>query len=464
MRAVKSLASYFTEKTKTCQDILQDVVCELQTAAVAVPIKRVKGRLTKSKLHIGQETDQKEAIRSLQAELEKELEAVERLRKYFEAMQEREQLTAKLQTVQGNIETLKTSDMEAVYRQRPHLMDQEERRKYREDEARKREETSEFARKLREEQHRRYLKQKAEFEALQQSIAEAQAAEHQRDQEKVELLRQEKEARLRSIHEKAEQRKEYLRNMRKHAEEVVPPLKQVRQLGSEGASHSADSRPFQARTRPSKYTASDHTSYPVSPVPAKKYALSPFLRKALKSEADNRAKALQTVVEKRNRAEKTKRYAEIVKEMFAPTVDLMKQKELELIKHKLGNPVIRKLDKERSRGEEEEEKKPRPRRKADKTDLKPVAPPKKPPVDYLARMHSERQSELNRLLHDHLPSIPDTSAEDPSQVRKLEKLAKRKEMMMKRLSPLESVEVEAGVNSLVVSSVKAKLALLDHLS
>jgi hypothetical protein len=434
----------------------------------------------KAKLRIATDVDVKEGIRTLQAELERELEGVERMRKYFEAVREKEELTVKLQTVQGNLEALKTTDMETVARTRPHLMDREERKRYMEVEEKKREETSDFAKRLREEQHKRYLKQKEEFDALQRSIAAAQAQEAQRFQDKVDLLKQEKEERLRSIQEKAAQRKEYLRSMRKHAEEAVPPLKQGKYVGEiQAASHSADSKPFHALPKPSNHPSVHLSPSPPSPVPSKKYSLSPFLRKALQSEATQRAKALQISIDKRKRVEKTKRYAEIVKEMFAPAVDLMKQKELELIKHKLSNPVVKRVEGrgEEGKGEEEksvQERRIRPRRKVDKIDAKSSESPKKVPVDYLARMHSERQSQLNRLLRDNSSLAEESSSvsfrqgEDPSlahgEVRRLEKLAKRQELMLKRLNPLESVEVEAEVNSLVVSSVKAKLALLGQLN
>lgn len=434
-------------------------------------MKRVKGRLLKAKLRIATDVDVKEGIRTLQAELERELEAVERLRKYFEAVREKEELTVKLQTVQGNLEALKTTDVEAVARPRPHLMDREERKRYMQAEEKKREETSDFAKRLREEQHKRYLKQKAEFEALQREIEDAKAQEEQRFQDKVDLLRQEKEARIRSIQDKAAQRKEYLRSMRKHAEEAVPPLKPARYVGEpQTASHSADSKPFQAFPKPANHSVHLAPS-PPSPLPSKKYSLSPFLRKALQSEAAERSKALQISLEKRKRAEKTKRYAEIVKEMFAPAVDLMKQKELELIKHKLNNPVVKRVE---GKGEEEKAvQRLRPRRKIEKNDVKSIESPKKVPVDYLARMHSERQSQLNRLLRDNSSQAQESSVsfrpgEDPTlaqgEVRRLEKLAKRQELMLKRLDPLESADMEAGVNSLVVSSVKAKLALLGQLN
>ena len=436
-------------------------------------MKRVKGRLMKAKLRIATDIDVKEGIRTLQAELEGELEAVERLRKYFEAVREKEELTVKLQTVQGNLEALKTTDVEAVARPRPHLMDREERKRYMQAEEKKREETSDFAKRLREEQHKRYLKQKAEFEALQREIEAAKTQEEQRFLDKADLLRQEKEARIRNIQEKAAQRKDYLRSMRKHAEEAVPPLKQVRYAGeSQAASHSADSKPFPILPKASNHPSIHHSPSPPSPLPSKKYSLSPFLRKALQSEAAERSKALQTSLEKRKRAEKTKRYAEIVKEMFAPAVDLMKQKELELIKHKLSNPVVKRVE---GKGEEDRGvQRVRPRRKMEKIDVKSGESQKKVPVDYLARMHSERQSQLDRLMRDNSSQAQESSSvsfrpgEDPTlaqgEVRRLEKLAKRQELMLKRLDPLESADMEAGINSLVVSSVKAKLALLGQLN
>lgn len=124
--------------------------------------------------------------------------------------------------------------------------------------------------------------------------------------------------------------------------------------------------------------------------------------------------------------EKKKKYADIVKEMFVPSIDEFKKQEMLLIQERLKNPVRIKLT-EKSISDEEN----KPKRKWKKNPMVPEPPPKKEAkvVDYLAEKRKKRGSSVQiysfRDEPEHFEDLSDIDEEE--RIRRIKQRAEHLE-------------------------------------
>ena len=168
--------------------------------------------------------------------------------------------------------------------------------------------------------------------------------------------------------------------------------------------------------------------------------------------------------------EKSKRYSELVKEMFVPRVDKKKREELESLREK---PQPRKASFSMIMPLPEDSQfrfslnvlyadKVKPKAKS----TAPVSPVK-PRVDYLTQRRQERASVEKKLVDGYSISSPLKSLTDKKDLaqikersRQLEQVARRHELIAKSVSPTQALRLVTEVNDMLLESIKAKFALL----
>ena len=175
-----------------------------------------------------------------------------------------------------------------------------------------------------------------------------------------------------------------------------------------------------------------------------------------------------TLFNKKAKADKKKQYSKLVLEMFQPVVDPSKQMELQVIKEKLKgtvNEIARKrsaksLEIRNSSVSEKPKKK-----KWKKNIMVPDKPVKKDPVivDWLG----EKRKIRKELDEDKGYSITelDQSIDDDAwtKVKKIERKLKKGEieLAVSKQTNLKGVEKSEYVNSMLIDSIKGKLAILE---
>lgn len=173
--------------------------------------------------------------------------------------------------------------------------------------------------------------------------------------------------------------------------------------------------------------------------------------------------------EKKLLVEKKKRYASLVKEMFAPSVDEFKRQEMVLIQEKLKHPVRLKIMENRSASDED-----KPKKRWKKNNLIPEPPPKREGkiVDYLAEKRKERGNSVEiHSRHINWENIlNDSSIDNSEKIKKLKKKAHLLEVEASRfehnLKSKNSTDHNSLIlahesDSLILNSIKAKLAILE---
>ena len=197
--------------------------------------------------------------------------------------------------------------------------------------------------------------------------------------------------------------------------------------------------------------------------------------------------------------DKRSKYANIVKELYPPTVDKLKQMELKLLKERRHMPVriYRRNPNEHSQSsianrsasptsrssldtsfQARTFKVPVPRPRT----ITPTPPPPPPlvktvekPKDYLAERRNLRLQQAHRMAHSPIPLEKfepqfeqqshtfDNSDNAYDKVSKLENEAKRCELLLDNVSNqnLEKVNAVSKVNAMMLDSIKAKIALLN---
>lgn len=181
-------------------------------------------------------------------------------------------------------------------------------------------------------------------------------------------------------------------------------------------------------------------------------------------------------IKKKHLIEKTKQYSELVKEVFSPTPDVFKQKEMELIRYRLDHPVTVKY----KTSDSDDESKYINRsvsfnpKKYKKNTMIPEKPPKRLPVikDYIAEMREAKKHSLsssNIKIKWSNETIEELTLNNNHE--KLQRIAERldqeihkNEQKIDYSVPLNSKTLKASENitNLIVDSIRAKLAILEH--
>ncbi|CAG9323165.1 unnamed protein product [Blepharisma stoltei] len=191
--------------------------------------------------------------------------------------------------------------------------------------------------------------------------------------------------------------------------------------------------------------------------------------------------------ERLKKREKQKRYGEIVRELFYPTIDEKKRFEIQKIKDRLNLPKILKPIKESTyeklnrstdaiQGIEKKPKKVKKERNiSEHVSKTPDVKSKTIVVDYLAERRAEKshlEHDLHRLFtkqevhwNDDFSDIP--FAEKAKLIKEksksIEKTARMHEILAKSTSPThpEALKIEEHINEMLLQAVRAKLNLIS---
>ena len=189
-------------------------------------------------------------------------------------------------------------------------------------------------------------------------------------------------------------------------------------------------------------------------------------QKKRKHEMDHEA------IEKRNLVDKKKQYAELVLEMYQPTVDPAKQLELKLIKEKLDNSSAKMMKKRSAKslsakeGLSDGETHILKKKKWNKNKMVPEPLKKRDPVkiDWLADKRKDRETHpLDEISENTAWDSSMNEALMKSKVKKLENEVRKHEIKLEVANPsnVKGIETTGHVNNMLINSIKGKLAILE---
>ncbi|OMJ88993.1 hypothetical protein SteCoe_8908 [Stentor coeruleus] len=206
------------------------------------------------------------------------------------------------------------------------------------------------------------------------------------------------------------------------------------------------------------------------------YSKSKILKQVLAKDKEKERSELEKKFMKKHLKEKKKQYSELVKEVFPPTLDLFKKKEMELIKARMNHPVTVKCKTPNSDDDGMVMNKSvsfNPR-KFKKNNMIPDKTPKRLPVikDYILEMREERKRSLsNRNIKIDWDSdfVQDLSVDEnrrklQRRAEILDREARKAELKIDYTNPTntKNLKVSEKANELIVDSIRAKLAILEH--
>ena len=363
----------------------------------------------------------------------------------------------------------------------------------------KRRKSTEFVRKLhlaqQASQRRRDLQASITARDLQKEAAEISIQREERERREA----AEREERLKSMQERALRRKEYMDEVKNICKQTVftppaqsvtlpdlPVLPSIRTLKQHPSPEDlkahfqlyAQSKRVHKERKNREFEEKRLSDRVHATINGRHYA------EALEERRAEREKEEKRATERIFAREKQRRYAELVQEMYFPRVDPRKQGEVE--RRKLQGSVPRNAatrDKGTSRTsrdvasiqlEETQSAKPAVPRFPHGKPSPPVTPEPSRPRDYLAEL---RRASINQS-HQALQSIQTSTQEWAADLRtfadsptalqakltQLEATTKRHELALSHFpaADQEALTAEAGLNSLLVHSIRAKLALLHQ--
>ena len=362
----------------------------------------------------------------------------------------------------------------------------------------KEEETKEFVKKLRREQKERERRLKAREEEEKQKLL--QETKEQDIQRKEEISRQEEEKlrRVKDLKNKSKKRKEEIKELielgnqeykkvisSKPLHEIIEEKYYSNVLMPELERHKIELAKKRELLQPinrsailehakrhdqlieehdlQKRNISQDSTYDASKLRSK-YALA-YIEEQRKKKHDLE----NDILEKKNLLEKKKQYAELVLEMYQPTVDPAKQLELKLIKEKLqvsSSNITKKRSAKSLSAKEGQSEGEIKKRKWNKNSMIPEPPKKREPVkiDWLAdqRKNRENLSDDNELAKvDWTNEL--SQGKIKSKVKKLEDQVRKQEMRLEVVNPsnMKGIDTTAHVSDMLISSIKGKLAILE---
>lgn len=195
---------------------------------------------------------------------------------------------------------------------------------------------------------------------------------------------------------------------------------------------------------------------------------SKFLTEVMKRESEQKAEEERTLRDKLKRIENKKIYANCVREMYVPPVDRFKQMEIVLRMEKMKNPVIKKkfnIEGSTAAQSDSELKRVVKKRKKSEDSLNGKRAKSKA-VDYLAELRAKRKD--FDLYEDDEFEIEEDEVEDWEKAQKLSKKAmmldKKARKVEMTINPgdtsLKNIDATKKVDSMIISSIKAKLNAL----
>jgi hypothetical protein len=190
---------------------------------------------------------------------------------------------------------------------------------------------------------------------------------------------------------------------------------------------------------------------------------SKFLQRILEEDREKFLFEAEKSEIKKDLKDKVKKYSQIVKEVFPPSVDMLKKKEMELIKAKLSSPAL--FIKKDQPIERTYSFSPR---KFKKNPMVPEKPEKKTPEtkDYLLEFRKQRKrslsdQDLKSLSIDQPEFLSDRRLKKV--IEKYDKEARLGEMKIELMSPFnsKSIKYSEQVNGMLVNSIRTKIAILE---
>ena len=378
-----------------------------------------------------------------------------------EALRLQQELSEKLTYIADTIHTLAVKPKEKPTRKQ--LQEMEEK---------KRLESEEFTKKLREQQkaielHREKVLAEMTLQQMQlekeerqkaEMQAQALAAEREKRVEQLRLKRMEREHHLSQVRLRVRESPEPRKELSLSLPEIQPlkpaqrPLVTKEELDEHQRKYEEMKKLGQERRRQHLSVTASAPHLPLS----KGMQRVLLEQKKMKEEAEIQAAFRLQILKKQ------KEYAHIVRTEHLPTIDKKKAAEIQAAKE----PRKRSASPEPRLNVTVPRPRPRPKPKP-KEEPKEEQKPEAPPRDFLEEQRRAQLSRLTVALEKlrtvdtaQLQSLP--SEEKRSQLAALEAQARQGEALLSRLNPgdSEALRVEEGVNSLLLSSIKAKLALL----
>lgn len=377
-----------------------------------------------------------------------------------EALRLQQELAERLTFVADTINTLAAKPKDKISRKQ--MQEEEEKKKL---------ESEEFTSKLREQQKAiEQRREKAMAESVLQQL-QWEALEKQLAEERAKALAAEREKRVEQLRAKRLERERYLSQAKQRAHESPEPR----------AEHSVsllelDHPKPAARPPVSKEELEEHQrkyeemrklgeerrrQRQLATSSAPHLPLSKSLIRLLHEEKKQREEAERQTAQRLQILEKQRKYAQIVRTEHLPVIDKKKVAEVQALKE----------PKKRSSSPEARlnvTMPPRPRIRAKpKPKEEPHEDPKPEPRDYIGEQRKVQLGYLSSAL-DRLQALDSSqlhqlpSEEKRAKVAALEAQARRSEALLSRLDPADSaaLRMEEGVNSLLLSSIKAKMTLL----
>ena len=181
---------------------------------------------------------------------------------------------------------------------------------------------------------------------------------------------------------------------------------------------------------------------------------------------------LEKSSKKKKLLEKQKKYSELVKEIFQPAPDSFKQKEMELIRAKLEHPVSKKSIFSMFKDDEDKSQEKSLSVKQHRVKTIPKVMEKKNIVvkDYIQELRMIRERSMsNKNIFSEYDSIvidaktPENQKNLMKKIEVLDKAARKNEVKIGYLNLFDNKTIEATehINTLLVNSIKAKIAILD---
>jgi hypothetical protein len=385
---------------------------------------------------------------------------------------------------------------------KPNLQLKKYRREYYEQEKRKSEEIAKKTKEYYKEQKKRQLKIQQHLEDLNRLIEEEKEIKIRENKDLERKLEEIHKIELRKIQEKSLKRKMELSEVSNREQQLteVKKEKPLYQKMEEKYMQDLEYRELEKRKAEiakkrqylspvTKQNILDHIKKHDSIIKCKEKPIIPLninetSNYQTKYQLDIIKQQKQKQIEEENlRKEKYKRvenrmnYAEVVREMYTPTIDKFKQVELALRLEKLKNPVIKKsfdIEINLSSQSENETKRKKIKKKIineinKKADNKTI--------DYLYEMRELRKNKKKEYEEDDLSSV-ELDQEVPDHLSETEKvkiLQEKAEILEKKarkgekslssftLNQLKLINNSEKINSMLISSIKAKLEILNHI-
>lgn len=416
--------------------------------------------------------------------------------KIMEIRRQKKLLEAKLNQINNYIQQVDFPEESRYIK--PNLQIEKFRREYFEEEKRK---SDENAKKTRE----YYLEQKRRQEKIQKHIDELRHQEQiekhekvQKNQEKYEKFSETYQQELEKMQENTRRRKQELEDARNREIEFADILKkkplyqkiqekyiedvEFKELEKRKLELAKKRMMFQPMSRQEliehmkrhdSNIKEREKSPNMSTISERPFPKSKFLEEITKKEKELKLEEERQMKEKMKRLENKKTYADTIRELYTPTIDKFKQTELLLRLEKLKNPVIKKkFHYENSTAAQSDSEIKRSNNKKIKI-IESIERNKSKPIDYLAERRKKRENyeltssfrdnDWEEVLDEDLPS--DRKYEIiQKKAKKLDEKAKKAELLIgsTNLAQPKNLENSKKADSMLISSIKAKLEVLKH--